>query len=51
MKIELLFPIAMIVQSLGASTVFFIKGIYDPAAYWLLAAGLSAIVTFQPFSR
>jgi len=49
MKVELFFPALMLVESLGACGVFAYKGDFNSAAYWLLAAGLTAVVTFSPF--
>jgi len=51
MKIELIFPITMIAISIGAAIVYYIKGDLNLAAYWLLAAGLNIVVTFQPFKQ
>lgn len=51
MKIELLFPAVMIALSLAAAIVYYDRVNYNLAAYWLLAAGLNIVVTFQPFSK
>jgi hypothetical protein len=49
MKVELFFPALMLAESLGACVVCAVKGDFNAAAYWLLAAGLTTVVSFKPF--
>jgi len=51
MKVEFLFPIVMIALSIGAAIIYHNKASNNLAAYWLLAAALNIVVTFQPFKQ
>lgn len=39
-------PVAMIVESIAASVVYFVKGDVRHGLYWAFAAALTATVTF-----
>ena len=46
MKVEYLFPLALIVLDLAAAIVYAVQRDYKKAVYWVAAAVLNVTVTF-----
>lgn len=46
MKLQLIFPVSLIVLDVGAAVLYAVCGDYKKAIYWLAAAVLNITVTF-----